>query len=254
MMLVMPADHVIEPPAVFRAAVSEATALVEHNPDAFVLFGVPPMYPATGYGYIERGEPLPGSSAKAFAVRSFREKPIAETAAQYVAAGNFYWNCGIFVWRAERILAALEEFEPELHARLVRLRSALGTNRWSSLLDAEFPEMRSISIDYAVLERAADVSVLEAPFEWDDVGSWQSLSRLLGTDANQNTIDGPFCGVHTTGCIVRTSGDHLVATIGLEDCIVVHTPDATLIARKDDENAVRQLVALLEERGYDRFL
>jgi mannose-1-phosphate guanylyltransferase len=215
---------------------------------------VSPTHPATGYGYIERGQPLAGAAAKAFAVKSFREKPVIETAAQYLAAGDFYWNCGIFVWRAERILRALQEFEPELHARLMRLQAALESTRFNAILDAEFPNMKSISIDYAVLERASGVCVLEAPFAWDDVGSWQSLSRLRGTDAQGNTIDGPFCGVGTKGCIIRTSDDHLVATIGLEDCIIVHTPDATLVARKDDENAIRQLVAMLEERGYDRFL
>jgi mannose-1-phosphate guanylyltransferase len=114
--------------------------------------------------------------------------------------------------------------------------------------------MRSISIDCAVLERAADVAVLEAPFEWDDVGSWLALPRLLGEDEAGNTSDGLFVGIDTHGCIVRSSRDHLVATIGLENCIVVHTPDATLVARKDDENAIKELVVRLHELGYDRFL
>jgi mannose-1-phosphate guanylyltransferase len=114
--------------------------------------------------------------------------------------------------------------------------------------------MNSISIDYAVLERDENICVVPAPFEWDDVGSWHAIARLQAADADGNTIGGPHCGLDTRNCIVRTTEDHLVATLGLEDCIVVHTPDATLVARADDENAVKKLVELLKERGYERFL
>ena len=252
-MLVMPADHVIEPAETFRQAVRAAAEIVERSPDALVLFGVPPTYPATGFGYIERGAAVP-SASNAFRVESFREKPDRQTADEYCRAGRFYWNCGIFVWRAARILEALAEFEPEIHQRLLRLRDALQTERWQSVLQDEFPQMKSISIDYAVLERAGGVYVLEAPFRWDDVGSWRALERLAGVDDSGNTIQGPFVGVETSGCIVRTTDDHLVAAAGLKDFVVVHTPDATLVAPKDDENALRQIVKQLEERGYERFL
>ena len=210
-MLVLPADHVIRPPEVFRSAVESAVELVEKSPETFVLFGVPPTYPATGFGYIERGTPVDGTKTQAFSVNTFREKPDRATAADYIASNRFYWNCGIFVWRADRLLAALERFEPDMHTRLKALQSALGTPGWNNALAAEFPQMRSVSIDYAVLERSDNVCVLEAPFAWDDVGSWPALPRHLGTDENGNTADGPFCGVTTTGCIVRTTGDHLVA-------------------------------------------
>jgi len=114
--------------------------------------------------------------------------------------------------------------------------------------------MKSISIDYAVLERADTVAMLEAPFSWDDVGSWQALGRLRGADGAGNTVEGAYCGVNSGRCIVRTTADHLVATIGMSDCIVVHTPDATLVARKDDEESIRRLIEILRERGYERFL
>ena len=273
-MLVCPADHVIRPQETFQSAVSQAVGIVERNSDLFVLFGVPPTYPATGFGYIERGSRFDDSagvrhsgeagrhsgeanrhSGGAFHVASFREKPDRETAAQYVDSGRFSWNCGIFVWRADRILAALEQYEPDISQRLSRLQSVLGTDGWEIALEVEFPAMKSISIDYAVLERAGDVCVVEAPFEWDDVGSWQALTRLLGTDEDGNTVDGRFCGLNTKDCIVRSTDDnHLIATIGLEDCVVVHTPDATLVARKDDEHAIRRLVQIIEEQGDDRFL
>ena len=269
-MLVMPADHVIQPAAMFQQAVREAVALVEREPYSLILFGIEPTQPATGYGYIQRGEPVPmpasdgaspfsprdkaASGWPTFRVLSFQEKPNQLTAARYAASGDYYWNCGIFVWRAQAILDALATFAPEITARLKRLRAGIGTPEWSALLEAEFPEMPSISIDYAVLEKTSHVCVLEAPFDWDDVGSWQALPRLLSSDREGNTTVGRVCGIDTTGCIVRSTDDHLVATIGVKDLIIVHTPTATLVADKRDESSVRQLIAELERRGLTEYL
>lgn len=248
-MLVMPADHVIGPPEKFRAAVEQAVQVVASNPNSLVLFGVPPDRPATGFGYIERGETLPDANG-VYNVESFREKPDEATAQEYVNAGRFYWNCGIFVWRAKTILDAIAEFEPEIHERLQRLQTAAGTDDWSKTLEAEFPEMKKISIDYAVLERSDNVAVIEAPFDWDDVGSWGSLPRLMGTDENGNAVDGRHVGLETSNCIIRgTDDDHLIATIGVDDLIVVHTPDATLVARRGNDAAIRDLVDELDRRG-----
>lgn len=248
-MFVMPADHVIQPEEVFQAAGRIAEQIVAEDPTQFVLFGVPPTYPATGYGYIERGAAIENID-NAFAVNSFREKPERDIAQGYVDAGSYYWNCGIFCWRAQAILDVLAEHEPEMHASLLKLSDALGTPEFDGLLAAEFPVMNSISIDHAVLEKATRVTVVEAPFEWDDVGSWLSLPRLLSEDENGNTIDGPFCGVNTEGCIVRSPDNHLIATLGMKDCIIVHTPDATLIANRHDADAMRDLVKALDESGY----
>ena len=252
-MLVMPADHVIRPIESFCDAVERAVGLVDQDSRRLVLFGVVPNYPATGFGYIRRGESLPIMRG-AFQVESFREKPNLETAREYLRTGEFFWNCGIFVWRASRILEALHEFEPQLHDGLMRLGKSLGTDHWPTALAEQFPQLKSISIDYAVLERASKVCVVEAPFEWDDVGSWQALPRLIGSDGQGNSIAGLHVGVATSNCIIKTTDDHLVATVGLSDCIVVHTPDVTLVARRDDEDAVRQLVALVEREGLGRFL
>ncbi len=253
-MLVMPADHVIRPHEQFRDAVERAVGLVDRDPRRLVLFGVAPTYPATGFGYIECGTVVDSGVRGSFQVASFREKPDLETAREYLKRGQFFWNCGIFVWRAARILETLREFEPQLHAGLLRLSESLGTERWPAALAEQFPQLKSISIDYAVLEKASDVCVVEAPFEWDDVGSWQALPRLLGADADGNTIVGSYCGIDTRNCIVRSTKEHLIATAGLSDCIVVHTPDVTLVARRDDEDAVRQLVALVEREGLSKFL
>ncbi len=252
-MVIMPADHVIRPAEAFRSLVDRAVRLTETDPGRLVLFGVKPTYPATGFGYIERGSTLPGET-DAYSVSSFREKPDAPTAEGYVAAGRFFWNCGIFVWRAATILEALAEHEPQVYDRLQALSGHIGSDEWPRILADEFPRMPSISIDYSVLERAANICLLEASFAWDDVGSWEALSRLHEPDADGNTIVGPHCGVDTNGCIVRSEGEHLVATLGVEDLIVVHTPDATLVASRKDENAIRELVKKLQESGHERYL
>ncbi len=252
-MLVMPADHVIGPVEVFQDAARRAASIVDANPNAFVLFGVPPTYPATGFGYIERGESIPAAEG-AFQVAGFKEKPDAERAAELVAAGKYYWNCGIFVWRAQAILDALQEYEPTIHTTLIELSHAIG-NGFDEALERLFPEMKSISVDHAVLERTAHAAVIEAPFQWDDVGSWEALPRLLSQDEHNNTIDGQHCGLNTKGCIIRSlDPDHLIGTAGMEDCIIVHTPDATLVAKKDDPAAVKELVGILKERGFEGYL
>ena len=254
-MLVMPSDHVIRPAAEFQAAIQRAVGLIEQSPNRLVLFGVPPTYPATGFGYIHRGERLASDDrSSAFHVAEFREKPDSTTAADYLASGEYFWNCGIFVWRAATILQAIEQYAPDVASRLNALRPAIGTPQWADALNAEFPRMPSISIDYAVLEKAADVCVLPATFEWDDVGSWQALTRLLPHDGAENTVDGKFCGVNTNGCVVATSSEHLIATYGVHDLIIVHTPTATLVADKHDESAMRQLIAELERRGLSEYL
>ncbi len=259
-MLVLPADHVIQPHAAFHRAVETAVAAIEANPERMVLFGVRPGYPSVAFGYIERGEPALDVDANVFPVASFREKPNIDIAEQYVHSGRFYWNCGIFVWRAARVLQALKRFEPEIAARLEQLRPAFGTDRWDDVLAAEFPGMKSVPIDVAVMERAAtaagggQVCVIEAPFEWDDVGAWQSLPRRLGSDEHGNTVHATYCGIETRGCIIDGDQQHLIATYGVEDLIIVQTHDATLIARKDDENALRKLIDRLKEEGHERFL
>ncbi len=252
-MLVMPADHVIRTTEQFQRSVEQAAAVVANDPQSLVLFGATPSYPATGFGYVQLGAELCDQSG-AFRVAAFREKPDLATAEQYLATNEFFWNCGLFVWRAATILEQIERHCPEIGTRLKRLQAAIGTAKWNETLATEFPQIPSISIDYAVLERADSVAVVPAAFEWDDVGSWQALARLLPADADGNTVSGRFCGLHSTGCIVRSSEEHLVATFGVRDLIIVQTPDATLVADNRDENSLRQLIAELERRGLTRFL
>ena len=251
-MVVLPADHVISPTEQFQAAVRRAAKLVQDDPSQIVTFGIPPTYPAETYGYIERGDKV--AQDNVFKVKMFREKPNTETAKQYVQSGKFYWNSGIFVWSAKTIWNALRQFEPEMVEQLTDIVSAYDSRDFGRVFRERFEKIRGKSIDYAVMERYPNVAVIEVSFDWDDVGSWQSLTRLRGVDQAGNTVQGRHLGVNTQGCIVRTDDEHLVVTLGLEDCIVVHTPDATLVARKQDEESVRKVVELLKERGWTDYL
>lgn len=254
-MAVMPADHVIQPDEKFQQTISFANELVAQQPDRILTFGIRPTYPAETFGYIERGTAEPSDGGPpTFRVTKFREKPSAATAQEYLDAGNFYWNSGIFVWKAQTILNALAEYEPEMYAHLRAIGEALGSEDYASVLDREFTAIDGKSIDYAVMERYPNVQVIEAQFEWDDVGNWPALARLRGTDRDGNTITGKHLGVNTSGTIVRSSDDHLLVTVGMDDCIVVHTPDATLVANKKDEESLRKVVELLKEKGWSEYL
>jgi len=254
-MIVMPADHLIRPAAAFQTAIRHGVALVEQQPERIVTFGISPTFPAETFGYIERGEQIAGSSdAAAYKVARFREKPARTVAEEYLAAGNFYWNSGIFIWKAETVLAALAEYEPEMHAALMTIAAEVGQPGFEARLDREFSAIRPKSIDFAVLERYPSVVMLEAPFEWDDVGSWQALARSHSPDADGNTLTGKNLAIRTRGSIVRSTDDHLVVTLGLNDAIVVHTPDATLVANKHEEEAIREVVKALQERNWGEYL
>jgi mannose-1-phosphate guanylyltransferase len=151
-------------------------------------------------------------------------------------------------------LDALRQHAPAIYPHLETIGAAMGKPKYAEVLEREFAAIQGESIDYAVMENASDVLVAEAPFAWDDVGSWQAIARLGKYDQNGNTIQAKHLGVNTTGTIVRGDDDHLIVTLGLKDCIVVRTPDATLVARKDDEESIRQVVKLLEERGWNEYL
>ena len=281
-MAVMPSYHVIRPAESFRAAIRQAVTLVEQSPGRLVTFGIKPTYPAECFGYIQQGARIECPPAAAgsppvapvhagapvhapvhagapvhapvHAVAQFREKPPAAVAQEYLAAGTYHWNGGIFVWKAATILAALAERQPDCLLHLRRIADAWDTPARDTVFAEEFAAIKGISIDYAVLEHARDVAVIEAPFSWDDLGGWSAVARQRGSDAEGNTVVGRHLGIESTRTIVHAGDDHLVVTMGLEDMLVVHTPDATLVARRAHEEAVRKVVAELEKRGWTEFL
>ena len=253
-MVVMPADHVIQPREVFQAAIRHAAGLVDEDSSRIVTFGIKPSYPAEVFGYIERSETSVVGDFPSFGVSRFREKPDAATAQQFLDAGTFYWNSGIFVWKAKTILEALQEFEPKMYQHIEAIANSIGTDQFESTLQEQFCAIEGTSIDYAVMERYKNVLVVEAPFAWDDLGNWTAVPRLSGTDDQGNTISGRNLAIETKGTVIRTDDDHLVVTVGLEDCIVVHTDNATLVATKKNESAIREVVKQLEKKQWDQYL
>ena len=255
MMVVMPADHVIRQTDDFRSAIRFANDIIGENPSRFVTFGIKPTYASESFGYVERGQSqVSDSRGELFEVDRFREKPNAETAKEFVDSGNFYWNSGIFVWRASTVLEALKKFEPEMHAHLVKIQEAIGTAEFDSVFEQEFSAIQGKSIDFAIMESYDDVSVIEAPFDWDDVGNWQAVGRLVPADEDGNTVVGQSINVDSNDCIVRSEDGHLIATLGMKDCIVVHTGNATLVADKSREEDVRKIVKQIESNGWTEFL
>ena len=256
LMAVMPADHVIPSRESFQSAIQHAVKLIEDDPARIVTFGIKPTYPAEIFGYVEReGSNLSNDGGPpTYAVNQFREKPNAKLAAEFLASGTFYWNSGIFLWKAQTILDALEKYAPEMFARIKTISDAIGKPDFDEVFRREFEAIQGKSIDFAVMEHYRPIVVVEAPFDWDDVGNWPALERLNGTDDDGNTILGKHLGVATRGTLVRSVKDHLVVTVGLEDMIVVHTGDATLVAKKSDEEKIRQVVQELERREWREFL
>ncbi len=255
-MAVIPSDHVISPTQDFQRALRQAEGMVESDPELLVTFGIRPTYPAESFGYIERGQRLEtvAGGIPSFQVAKFQEKPKLAVAQEYLATGRFYWNSGIFVWKGKTVLQGLKLHEPTMYAHLERMAAAIGTSAFESVMREEFTAITPRSIDYAIMEKAQRVAVIEAPFQWDDLGSWQALARLLGTDPAGNTIVGKHIGIKTHQTIVRGDQHHLIVTIGVDSLIVVHTPDATLVAHKDHEEAVRDAVKQLELQGWNDVL
>jgi mannose-1-phosphate guanylyltransferase len=253
--LVTPADHIIEPAGEFRRAVHVAEQMANEHPGAIVTFGIQPTFPSTGYGYIHRGPQVAKRQGVAvYRVAAFKEKPLQPVAEQFVASGEYYWNSGIFVWRAATILGALREHRPQLHAAVCRIADAWGTPQRLDVLQREYPVIEKISIDFAVMERHPDVLVVEAPYRWDDVGSWLAVERLHPQDAGGNTVLGSHLGVQTRNCVVVGDPDRLIATIGVEDLLIIQDGDCTLVAHRSQESAVKQIVEKLREQRREKHL
>jgi mannose-1-phosphate guanylyltransferase len=240
---VFPSDHVVGKPARYRALLKAALNAAAGG--SLTVVGIRPRWPETGYGYIEfpRGT-KPG--AKALPVRRFHEKPEIANAKRYVAAGNFYWNSGMFFWRADVLLDQLRRHLPRTASVLASL-PRFGSRRFSTALKQAFPLCENISIDYAVLEKAAHVAGIAAgDFGWNDVGSWNAVYEMLPRDAYGNvTAPNSIC-LDSHNNFVDARGK-VVALLGVRDLIVVDTPDALLVAARDDAQRVGEIVKALEK-------
>lgn len=254
-MIVMPADHVIEPADAFRATVKAAESVIDADPTALVTFGISPTRPETGYGYIERGSLVERRDGIAVhRVVQFREKPDRATAQSFLAAGNFAWNSGIFVWRARTILDAIRTHRPRLAEGLDPILKELGMPSFAQTLAERFPHLERVPIDKAVMEHAPNVKVLEVPYQWNDVGDWRALASLFEQDAAGNAIQGNVIVRETTNSILVSGDGGLVATIGVDDLVVIHSGKATLVARKDQLDKLKALVEGLADAGHGSYL
>ena len=253
-LVVLPSDHLIRPDERFHETISAGAKLVDET-DCLLTFGVKPKGPATGYGYIRRSEKTGESNGiPAYRVADFREKPDDERAREYVKSGEYYWNSGIFMWRASTILAEIEKHVPALHDGLVNIKEYLGSETQDLVIRDAYEKFERISIDYAVMEKADNVMVLETDYEWDDIGSWEALERINRKDAHGNVILGANLGIETEDCIVFGDPRHIIATVGVKDLIIVSTSTATLVCRKSDSERVKEIVERLREEGLESYL
>ncbi len=254
-MLVTPADHVIEPVREFERAAHVAARMAEENPNALITFGIPPTFPSTGYGYIHRGGEIgQRQGVGVFRVQRFEEKPPADRAERFVASGEYFWNSGIFVWRVAALLEEMRRQQPKLHDAVRRIADAWNTPRRDEVLRQEYETLPKVSIDYAIMEHAREVLAVKAPYRWDDVGSWLALERMNPQDADHNTILATHCGLKTSHCIIVGDAGKILTTIGVSDLVIVQDGDATLIADRRDEGTVKQLVDLLKKKGLEKYL
>lgn len=246
---VLTADHIIEPVEVFQEALRKAFDAAEKRPELLVTFGITPTFAATGYGYVQRGAELPGLPG-VFKVEAFKEKPGEEKAREYLAAGNYAWNSGMFVWKARTILEQLEKQLPAAHAGLMKISDAWDTPRQEEVLSAVYPQLPKISIDFAVMEKAPHVATVAMPVKWLDVGSWTSYGETLTADSRGNRA-GPETRLETLDCrnvvAVSEEAGHLIAAINCQDLIVIHTPRATLVCPAKDAEKIKQMVAQVEK-------
>ena len=243
-MAVMPSDHLVANRDAFHA--STAIAVNAAKAGSLVTFGIKPNAPETGFGYIETGEKV--SEGVNRAVR-FVEKPNLEKAQEYLAAGNFVWNSGMFFFTADRILGEIEKQMPELRAGLDKIETALKAGKEADVLDDIFPSLPAESIDYGFMENAGGILCVPVDFGWSDLGSWAAAFEMSAKDAHSNAVDADAIAVNSHDCLVRAPKDKLVALVGVDDLVVVDTGDALLVCKKDQDQHVKKVVEALKARG-----
>ena len=240
-LVVTPSDHFIVNQKHFQEVIKQALTFTSQS-DAIVTLGMKPSRPETGYGYIQADMSSPSLKNKnMFRVDSFKEKPNLETAKEYIRHDDFFWNSGIFIWSVSTIVNAMRIYAPEINNIFENMQQVLGTKDEQEWIDREFQKCPSISVDYAILEKAEEIFVLPADFGWSDVGTWGSLIQLMKKDANGNAVVGPNVKLfETTNCIVHTAMEKKVVVQGLDNCIVAENNDTLLICKLSEEQRIKQ--------------
>ena len=262
-MAVLPADHVIPEEKKFQQVLADAFDLASRG-QVIVTIGIQPTEPATGYGYIRTGATLPPPAGVKqykttfFKAEQFVEKPNLERAVEYLSSGQYRWNAGMFIWSFVTVTNGLEKHQPEMAAACHRWFDAAAKGKLTKVLAKEYPEIKKISIDFALMEKAQNVVVADGSFAWDDLGSWTALARHLKPDAEGNCAVADFIHVDAARNIIfdaRTKHRTPIALVGLKDSILVQTDDATLVAAKSEAQKIKELVKkLAEAKGYQRLV
>ncbi len=242
-MCIFPADHYIKNTQDFTKTLN--LAIKEAETGALITLGITPTFSCTGYGYIKFDNSEDGLAKK---VVEFKEKPDLETAKTYVESGEYAWNSGMFVWKASTIIEEFKKYIPDIYEDLSKIADAMGSDNEKSTIEEIYPNIRSISIDYGIMEKSDKVKVISADMGWNDVGSWDNLGVLYKEDPEGNVFAGDHLSIDTTGCITY-SQKRLISTIGVSDLIIVETDDAILVADKNRAQDVKQLVEELKQQG-----
>jgi mannose-1-phosphate guanylyltransferase/mannose-6-phosphate isomerase len=240
-MAVFPADHYIRDQEGLLTALKIGARLAQQG--YLVTFGIPPTKPETGFGYLQRAEPLEPQGS-AYRCARFAEKPSLAQAQEFLAEGSYYWNSGIFMFRRDVIWEALGQHLPAVQAKLTEAAQQGPAVDWAAV----YADLPNISIDYGVMEKADNVAIVPVSMGWSDVGTWGALYDLFPADSRGNVILGNACDLDSQGCLIFAQ-DRLLATLGLQDTIVVDTPDATLICPRQRSQDVKDLVAKLQDRN-----
>jgi mannose-1-phosphate guanylyltransferase len=259
-MVVLPADHWIADRRGLRSTLRRAVSLAARE-NYLVTLGIRPATPETGYGYIQKGKILGKvNDAPVFQVKAFREKPSRSRARSYLRTGNYLWNSGMFIWKVTVFLHQMQRYLPRIHQEIAAVRNGLGTPRGDKLLERIYPRFPSISVDYGILEKAKNVAVMEAPFRWDDMGSWAALRKIHPQDGRGNTLipfppsgQGKILVLESSGCLIRGE-EKLIAVLGMKDTIVVEAGNALLVCPLDRSQEVRQVLQALQDRGWKEWL
>lgn len=241
-MLVLPSDHLIKFNAMFIDTLKQAVNVAQADKN-LVTIGITPTYPETGYGYINFA--VKEYENGAYKVIRFVEKPNIDRAKEYVTSGEYLWNSGMFVWKASSILYNIERYIPEMYAGLSRIFDNIGSDNFSEVLNREYPLLKSESIDFGIMEKAENIYTIPGNFGWDDVGSWLALERINPTNDYGNMIAGDVVSVETRNTTI-IGGKKLIATVGVEDLVVVDTDDAILICAKDKTQDVKKVIENLK--------
>jgi mannose-1-phosphate guanylyltransferase len=252
-MAVFTADHVIRPTNLFLQAVRAACDAAESHPNALLTFGIRPTWPHTGLGYIHCGQTV---SDGVHEVLGFKEKPDRHNARRYVESGRHYWNSGMFVWKLAAIRQVLGEYLPRSTAGLAPVGQAVREGRdYATILRQVYPGLEKISIDYAVMEKAQKVLMVELKCEWLDVGSWPALDNITEMDEAGNAIVARNTAIlDSFRNVIVADDDHLLAVLGIDDCVIVHSADATLVCNKSDSQRLKEMVDLLRQKYGQKYL